>query len=97
MDIDVVVFSSDPSGTTFTENGAVAIATADVAKVLAAVTVTTKKDLGTPVVASIGNLNIPVYAATDTRDLYACMVVRGAYTPATTSDVTVRFGFEQDA
>ncbi len=98
VDLDLIIFSADPSTTTFTENGAVAIDVADVSKVLGRISLATRVDLGTPVVAYANNLALPVIgdAANLTRNLYACLVARGAYTPASTSDVTVRFGFLQD-
>ncbi len=98
VDLDLIIFSADPATTTFTENGAVAIDVVDVSKVLAVIPITTRKDLGTPVVAYANNLAIPVQgdAANLTRHLYASLVARGAYTPASTSDVTVRFGLLQD-
>ena len=97
VDMDVIIFSADPSGTTFTENGAIAVATADVAKVLGVVTLTTRSDLGTPVVAALRNIGMPVESASTSRSLFACAVMRGAFTPGTTSDLTFRFGISQDA
>lgn len=96
VDADLIIFSEDPTGTTFTENGAVAIAAADVGKVLGVIPITTRKDLGTPVVACATNLALPVKSAAASRSLFACLVMRGAYTPGTTTDLTVRFGLLQD-
>lgn len=96
VNMDLVIFSADPANTTFTENGAVDIATTDVAKVLGALSLTTRVDLGTPVVAALNNLNMPVQAAAASRSLFACLVARGAYTPAATADVILRFGIQSN-
>lgn len=96
VDLDVIIFSDDPTGTTFTENAAVAIATADAAKVLGVIPIATRKDLGTPVVAYALGIALPVAAGSTSRSLYACCVARGAHTPGTTTDITFRFGILQD-
>lgn len=96
VNMDLVLFSADPADTTFTENGAVAIATTDVAKVLGVLQLATRFDLGTPVVAGAYNVDMIVQAAAASRSLFACLVARGAYTPAATADVILRFGIQQD-
>jgi hypothetical protein len=96
VNMDLVLFSEDPSGTTFSENNAVAIATTDVAKVLGAVQLATRFDIGTPVVAGAYNVDMVVQSAADSRSLFACLIARGAYTPAATADVILRFGIQRD-
>lgn len=95
VDVDVVLFDANPSGTTFTENAAVAIATTDAAKVIGIVTLSTRHDLGTPVVASGRGLGVPFDAA-DGKDIYAVCIARGTINLGTTSDLTFRFGILQD-
>jgi hypothetical protein len=96
VNMDLVLFSADPANTTFTENAAVAIATTDVAKVLGVIQLATRFDLGTPVVTGAFNVDMIVQAAATSRSLFACLIARGAYTPAATADVILRFGIQQD-
>lgn len=95
VDVDVIFFDANPSTTTFTENAAVAIDVADAAKVIGVVTLATRVDLGTPVVAHEGGLMIPFDCASG-KDLYAVAVARGTINLGTTSDLTFRFGILQD-
>lgn len=97
VNMDLVLFSDDPADTTFTENGAVAIATTDVAKVLGALQLATRFDLGTPVVTALNNVDMALRSGAASRSLFACLIARGAYTPAATADVILRFGIQQDA
>jgi hypothetical protein len=94
--MDLVLFSDDPADTTFTENGAVAIATTDVAKVLGALQLATRFELGTPVVAGAFNVDMVLRSGAASRSLFACLIARGAYTPAATADVILRFGIQRD-
>lgn len=96
VNVDVILFSSDPSGSTFTENGALSVAAADAAKVIGIFTVSTRVDLGTPVVALLQNQATPLIGDGTTRTIWAVMVVRGSYTPGSTSDVTLRLGVEEN-
>jgi len=96
VNMDLVLFSADPAASTFTENGAVAIDVTDVAKVLGAIQLATRFDLGTPVVVGAYNVDMIVQAAATSRSLFACLIARGAYTPAATADVILRFGIQQD-
>jgi len=96
VDFDLIIFGANPANTTFTENGAVAIATTDVAKVLGVVSLTSRKDLGTPVVVSAHNIDMVLKSASDSRALYACLVARGAHTPGSVADIVLRFGIQRD-
>lgn len=95
VNMELIIFNADPTGTTFTENGAVAIAVGDVAKVIAIQLISTRSDLGTPVVAYANNLDIPIEGVA--RTLYGVLVARGAYTPASTADVVLNLGLEWDS
>lgn len=96
VDVDLILFDSDPVGTTFTERSAIAVATTDAAKVLAAITLSTRVTIGTPVVASRSSLNIPLKCGSASRIIYGAMIARGAFTPASTTDLTIRLGVVQD-
>lgn len=94
-DVRVIFFSEDPSNTTFTENGALAISADDVAKVIGWTLLDASAigiDLGTPDALHIGDLEIPYEITEAGTSLYACMKIDGAHTPGTTSDITMRFG-----
>lgn len=93
---DVLLFSSDPSGSTFTENGPIAIVAADVAKVVGVATVTTIVTYGTPSSAILHSQNIPLIGNGLARTIWAVMVAKGATTPTGTSDCTLRLGVEEN-
>lgn len=86
--IDFVFCSSDPSGTTFTDNAAVALAAADYNK-CRAIHVTDCADLGTPSVCTAGNLAFPFDLSSGTTG-YGFLVSRGTPTLGSTSDVEVQ-------
>lgn len=89
---DVVLFSADPSGTTFTENAAAAIAADDSTKVLDVVSVSTHTVLGAATkVSTSGALDIPISLAAST--LYFCLIIRGTGNYAAVDDLTVKFVF----
>lgn len=96
VNFDLIIFSDNPSATTFSENGAVAIDPADVSKVLGVVQLATRFDLGTPVVTGLNNVDMALKSGAASRDLYACLVARGNHTPGSTSDIILRFGIEQN-
>jgi hypothetical protein len=85
--IDVVFFRSDPSGTTFTENGALDVADADMLKIVGVVSI-----LASDYVAfndnavAVVNPSRAVHAD-DGSTLYACLCSRGAPTYAATTDL----------
>lgn len=94
--IDVIFFSSDPSGTTFTENSAISLDAADVAKIIGAVQVFQWFDLGTPVVG-FAECRIPFRLTLSTgTTLYAVMVPRGTINLASTSDLVLEVAVEQN-
>jgi hypothetical protein len=95
VNLELLLFSADPTATTFTENGPVAIAAGDVAKMLGVVNLSTRYDVGTPVIAPVSNLRMPVKSAA-TRNLWACLIARGAITPAATTDLMLRLGILRD-
>jgi hypothetical protein len=88
--LDVVLFDSDPSATTFTDQAALDIADADLLKVIGVVSVTTWYAFADNSVGQARNLAIPVSSA---GSLYACLVSRATPTFAAATDVTIRFLF----
>ena len=103
-EIELIFFDSNPSGTTFTDNGAQTIVDADLPKICGVVvTVTTASagaSAGTNIfadneVAFLHDLYIPYALGTGTI-LYASMRATGATNLGSTSDLTVRLGLWLD-
>lgn len=96
--LDILLFKANPSNSTLTENGAVAIDPADMANFIGHISTATtdNADLGTPDVQTKLNCNIPFDLGTTNTDLYAVCVVRGTYNAASTSDLTFNFGILRD-
>jgi hypothetical protein len=97
--VDVLIFSADPTNSTFTDNSAVAVNVADLHFLCGIIQLDTRIDLGTPaalIPSAAGT--IPFKAASGTDDLFAVAVVRDAATLnlAGTSDINFIFGALQD-
>jgi len=89
--IDVVIFDSDPDGTTFTNNSALDIADADLPKIIGVVQVSDYYAFADNSVGIASGISIaakPLAGA----DLYACLVSRGTPTYAA-NELSVSFGF----
>ena len=94
--VDVIIFDSDHSGTTFTDNSALALVDADLGKILGVVTLSEAYSVDTNSrVLQATNLALPLKSSVS-EDLYAVMVARGTLALAVTDGVTVRFGIYQD-
>ncbi len=95
-DFDLLVFKSNPSGTTFTENAALDVADADLAKLVGFVQITGDALLNDNGAAMVRNLGLLVPAPADpvSRKLY-CALVDRTTTPTytTTSALVVTLGF----
>lgn len=95
--IDIIFFSADPSGTTFTDNTALDIADADLTKIIGIkkLVATDYSDFADNACACVGNVGLPFKLASGTT-LYACLIARGTPTFASTNDITVTLGVFQD-
>lgn len=102
VDLDLVLFRQDPTGTTFTDQAAFDPADADLGKVITVVNFGSSSrfaynDNGTKFV---GSLAIPLQGLTSANltqgTIYGALVARGAYTGASSSDLTVTLGVSQD-
>ena len=89
--IDVVFFTSDPSGTTFTDNAALDIADTDLVKIVGVAAVADWYAFNDNSVGQVLNLALP-FVLRDDENLYAALVSRGTPTYASTSDLTLRVG-----
>ncbi len=93
----ILIFDSDPSAGTYTDNGQVNLST-DVAKIVRKINVTagdyeTIDNSGTDyAIADLSPVSKPIKSASG-RNLYAVLVTTGTPTYASTSDLTLRFGF----
>jgi hypothetical protein len=87
VNLDLLLFSADPTNSTFTDNAALAVAVADFDKLFGVVHITDWTNLGTPSVAQAFADNIFKLAAGNT--IYAVLVTRSAMTLASTSDINV--------
>lgn len=94
----IVFFKEDPSATTFTENSALALNSADYTKVLGHVDIaaTDWADLGTPDICTKLNINLPFDLPAEVSSLYAVAQMQEAYTPNSTSDLTFNYCISQD-
>lgn len=94
----LIFFKANPSATTFTENSALALNSADYTKVIGHVDIaaTDWADLGTPDVCTKLNVNLPYHLADGVVDMYAVLQCQEAYTPNSTADVMLNIFLSQD-
>lgn len=97
--IDVVFFNADPSNSTFTDNGGIAVNVADLHFIAGVAQLDKRITLGTPTaLVETYPKGIPIQPVSGTDDLYAVMIVRGAATLnlGGTSDINLIVGMFQD-
>lgn len=95
--VDVVFFASNPSGTTFTDNGALTVADADLLNVVGVVSVTASDYASFADNSVATKLQVGLAFKLDEGEtLYACLVSRGAPTYTSTSDLQLRVSILQD-
>jgi hypothetical protein len=93
-DVEVLIFDADPAGT-YTDNTALAVTAADSLLLQEAIVLGSFTDLGTPSMVRARNLSLPLVCS-GSANLYAVAVNRGAFTPASTSDLQFTFHFIRD-
>lgn len=92
---DIIIFNSDPVNTTFTDNGAFTVNSADLSKIVCVIPVTTQVSLGTNG-ASVNQSAGCIFSAKATRGvLYAAAVTRSTPTYAATA-LSFKYGILQD-
>jgi len=99
--LTLILFSSDPTGTTFTDQAAFDVADADLDKIVAIVPLSTHLSLNDNSVTYATGLAIPVRSTDVTdrdtrRTLYGALMSGGTPTYAAATDVKVRLAIEQD-
>ena len=102
VDMDLVIFTDDPSSTTLTDNAAFDPADADLTKIAGVINLGSASrfafsDNGTKF---LGSLVLPVVggriSGAPSTNLYGALVARGAYDGASSSDLTVTICVSQD-
>jgi hypothetical protein len=95
--IDLVIFDSNPTATTFTDNGALDIADADLPKVIGVVSVTSTDyaSFADSSVATITNLGLLIKSLATTPNLWICPVSRDTKTYAA-NELSLVIGVLQD-
>lgn len=88
--MDLLLFMADPSASTFTDNGALAVNAADFDKLIGVVSFGEDDwtSLGTPSIAQKQGLSMPFKLPAGTS-LYAVLVARSTPTLGSTSDITL--------
>jgi len=95
-DVDILIFSADPSASTIADNTTIAINTADVEKVHAVISVATGDwiEFGTSSIKSFALKQTNVILGS-LGNFYACVVAKGAMTGIANA-LAINFGFRQD-
>ncbi len=93
----LIIFKSNPSATTFTENSALSVNAADVDKILHSIEIASGDfaDMGTPEVA-VKSMRLPFKCADGIASLFAVFQAAGTINFGSTSDLTFNYGIEQD-
>lgn len=94
--LDVIIFSSNPTGTTVTDNAALDIADADLPKVACVIQVSGSSSLADNYLSFTTGANCVFKLAQQQTSLYAIAVARAAINLDSTSDLTFRYGILQD-
>lgn len=94
-DIEVIFFDSDPSNSTFSDNGALAIVDADGPKIIGSVILGTRRDTGDGGFIYTRNLDIP-YVCDGGTSLYAVAVHLDTTAPDATDGITFVYHLERD-
>ncbi len=94
--LDLVLFHSDPTASTFTDNAALAVAAADFDKLLGVVHLSDWTPLGTPSLLQADALAKPFKPGAGGTAIFGVLVARSALTLASTSDIKVALKILQD-
>lgn len=95
-DLDIIFFGTDPSGSTFTDNAALAVVDADTYKIIGGATLGEKFDTGDGCIIQGTNLALPIEAASTSEDIYAVLVCRNAFTLSAVDSIQVTVNIIQD-
>ncbi len=95
INIDVLFFDTDPSNSTYTENGAHDVHDTDILNLVGVALVSDWKAFSDNSAGQALNLGIPFDLGTGTI-LYAVMIARGTINLGSTSSITLRVSILQD-
>lgn len=97
VQIDALIFNANPSGSTVTENGAFAIAVADIPKLKGVVEIEAGDWIATGAASSVGykECRVPLTGAA-ADDIYIVLVARGTINLDSTSDLVVEATVDQN-
>lgn len=85
--LDIFLFNANPTGTTCTDKTNFALGAADDVKIIGVAQITSYIAAGTPTQGQAPQLAM-TYLMGSGQTLWACVVTRSIFTPATTSDIT---------
>lgn len=95
VDLDVIFFDTNPTGTTFTDSAAFDPADADLLNAVCIVSLTTHKDFNDNGMSIATGVNCPFDLGSSTT-LYAAIVSRASVTYTAATDLLLRVGITQD-
>lgn len=93
-DVTAIIFDANPSSTTFTDNGAMAVHDDDLSKIIGFVSLDENLDVGDGEVLQARNIGIPL--ATTGTAFYIIFRANAAINLSVTDGVTVAIGVLQD-
>lgn len=95
-DIDIVVFTSNPTATTVTDNAALDINDADLSKVICVISITSDALFADNATSSLRNVGCSFRGDIETGTIYVAAVTRSTPTYTTTADLIFRYAIIQD-
>jgi len=87
--LDIILFKATPASGTYTDNGALTLSAGDEANILGHARIDTWRPLGGTKTVGAVECRIPFQGQAGT-DLFILILTRGAFTPGTTSDWTLK-------
>lgn len=93
---DILIFDTDPTNSTFTDNAALAVDVLDLPSIIDVIQCNTLVSLGTPQMLKASNVALPFKLSAAATTLYAVIVIRGAQTFASTTAVVLNAGILRD-
>lgn len=95
-ELTVVVFSEQPTASTFTANASAVIATADVAKILAVVDITPGDNIAGKDHTVVSNIGTAIETSSGSTSVWVGVILKSTPNFSNASALTFKFGFLQD-
>lgn len=98
VELDLVFFDEDPTGTTFTDNSPLTVADADLKNIVGVINIPSANYISfvNNSVAVVDNIGQVMKAAADADDLFMAVITRGAPTYAAADDLQIKLLMLQD-